>query len=489
MLRQDLSDDNHSASSIPSIFKDDILELEPTTILGIAICINQATYPTENTYPKNLAILQTRLSQERCDQLDDVFASMPESNVQVFQEFLGRLTDFEYRCVLENLRLSEPPRFKTYIEIYASYCTPPPKTVPFKCSLPTLQAQEVYEDHCLYMETDLESDGRVEYGNSEKNATTQYGTDNNDTEQHGAAYPSKDVHDSEQLESQHDYETYEDPEVQDSNQQSRAISADCYETPNPDKVCLEIDPSMIDTLVEMVLNLPPELYNMIVKDIIELSFHPGKIFPMWNPTCYGYHCLHGEHFQEPDPKILLALPAAVHPELRKRCWSGSTWMIGPGRGTTDFLRNMDESLHDLIRYVHAKFTLDDVCLGPILHENIRSELEYQSSTGEADSIEVLGRFKKMNDIFETQLGEIWHEKFDRISELDLTELTLDFTEAHAPDGTFIGLSEARLFEMFRHGLPHLNIQAPTRTLERQLHDLFAQNNPRLSRRREEGLDT
>ena len=75
-----------------------------------------------------------------------------------------------------------------------------------------------------------------------------------------------------------------------------------------------------------------------------------------------------------------------------------------------------------------------------------------------------------------ELGMLWWEKFSILASLYLEWATLDFTEAFSMDGRYMGVETARTLQPFSHGLPKLDILAPTELLCQQIRDAIVAKN-------------
>ena len=72
----------------------------------------------------------------------------------------------------------------------------------------------------------------------------------------------------------------------------------------------------------------------------------------------------------------------------------------------------------------------------------------------------------------------WWQKFYAVAFLRLDYCILDFTEAYAPDGEYLGVQVARVLIPFCYGLPaECWIYAPTQDLADEIWDILIWNNP------------
>ncbi len=437
------------------------------------------------TYPKNLLRLCFSFPAERRDQIIQFLVNLPEENVHKLTAFLKNLTDRAYEDVVGRLTLVNLPRCQTYLEIFASYCVPPMANVPYKCSVHS-DKYDTHEDYPYpqrYQESDVlqddQWDGELASEDSWERIYTEYddhagdreaASDNGWERNHAEYY--NDAEDD-----QREREYFKDA---DSKPLDTGGSTTAPDSMDGDQV--HGGSADTDSLIRRIHDLPSELYDQILVSVLDVSFRPGKIFPQQDPTCYGYHCMYGRHYADPEPTVFLALPRVLYPRIREECWSGNTWVVGAGSPfyTVEFLKTIPESMRDMIRSVHITFTSEDLYgfEGMCLHGRIRQEIEQSSKDGKVDNLEVLERFRKESDSFETEVTQIWFDKFYALSCLSLKNLTIDMTKAHAPDGTFLGLEQVKLFPPFSDGMPRLTILAPTRSLEDDIWEVFARNNPR-----------
>ncbi len=434
-------------------------DAEDTELDLYAACV----YPTLKTYPKNLLRLCFSFHAERRDDVINVLINLPKENVGKLTAFLENLTDYAYEDVASRLGLASLPRCQTYLEILASYCMPPMANVPYKCSVYSndYDAYGDYPNAHGYQKSGLLQDG-------------QWAGEVSNHDQPESNYLEYD--------SPADVEDTEDGLHDNVDINSIGIAEPSAAIGSKDGDNLNDTHLGKDNLVQKVHDLPPEIYDQVLESVLNVSFRPGELFPQQNPTCYGYHCVYGEHYPNPEPTVFLALPKALYPMFREDCWSGNTWVIGQGSPfyTVEFLNTIPESIHDMIRSVYMSLTSEDLFgfEGVYLHQRIRQEREDFSKGGEIDNLEVLERFEMECDSFATEVTQIWFDKFYPVSSLSLKRLTIDLRKAYAPDGTFLGLEQIKLFPPFCDGMPRLTILAPTKSLEDDIWEVFARNNPR-----------
>ena len=85
-----------------------------------------------------------------------------------------------------------------------------------------------------------------------------------------------------------------------------------------------------------------------------------------------------------------------------------------------------------------------------------------------NDLDILGNFIDFHRVYRATVGtlfSIWNYKAWTLFKLELERLTLDFDNAYAPDGEFLGLMFARNAQKFEYGIPQdLKIIAPSQTL-------------------------
>lgn len=201
--------------------------------------------------------------------------------------------------------------------------------------------------------------------------------------------------------------------------------------------------------------------HLVGKWFYTISFDPGRLYPQQVPDDRGGFQGPGHRVQPPCPKAFEALNSALYQDYRENLWSKSTWVIGEGTTfySTDFLLDIPRSIEEAIRSAELKFTPNDIGRGHCLLE---------STEGSSD--------EQITD-FVTEVTMIWWNKFYPISNLRLTHLRLDFTEAYSPDGTFLGDNVVRTLTNFSHGVPaDLNILAADDTVATRLHGIIVARN-------------
>ena len=82
-------------------------------------------------------------------------------------------------------------------------------------------------------------------------------------------------------------------------------------------------------------------------------------------------------------------------------------------------------------------------------------------------------FRSQCQQFKSVSLRTWRDKFERIAILNLRHLTLDLTEASAPDGEYLGVEAVQGLIPFAHGVPDdFRILAPSQQLVDRIRDVF-----------------
>lgn len=246
-------------------------------------------------------------------------------------------------------------------------------------------------------------------------------------------------------------------------------------------------------LQQRILNLPAELRDMIEESLWDIALRPGQVFPHRTQT---FGSMEANPSNPSLTRLFLAMNKQLYEQLRTRFWSENTWVIGYGKAesTTDFLDHVPyrtstafgsdfldkELLPEIKLHLTLRFSSEDMPgAADRCREITSADLVKSSFAREPDILDFIDVYRWNVHCLANELGDLWHKKFRRIFELDvLEELTLDFTEAFAPDEEFIGAKFARQWPAFLHGMPPVfTILAPTEDLVRELVDIFQNNNP------------
>ena len=208
--------------------------------------------------------------------------------------------------------------------------------------------------------------------------------------------------------------------------------------------------------------LSPELVPLFDKWFCTYSFDPGRLYPQQIPNEHGGFTESGTRVLPPCPKAFKALSSSLYRKYRENLWSKSTWVIGEGSAfySTDFLNAIPDSIFNAIRSVELKFVSQGVGL-----ENRVLEGAEDVSAHDIAS-------------FESEVSDIWWDKFTAVSNLHLDHLRLDFTEAYAPNGTYLGDAVTQLFQPFTYGVPaNLEIVAADATIVANFRAIILAQNP------------
>ena len=227
---------------------------------------------------------------------------------------------------------------------------------------------------------------------------------------------------------------------------------------------------------EQMLHIPAEICQTIMDMVFEEAFGPRRVHP---------------HKDPPIMNIFLALDKGFYRRFYEQYWTKNTWVVSKGplnetmrfmtekpynETTTEFSLQVPNKAALRIRSAELSFSNADT---PSLSE--WQQLASQSAapaitacpmqTTQRDAAR-LGRAKRYDEI-QNQLIHTWQDKFDRIAMLNLRHLTLDFTEAYDPSGSYLGVYVVRRLIPFAHGMPReFKILAPDTWLERQTRDAF-----------------
>ena len=220
-----------------------------------------------------------------------------------------------------------------------------------------------------------------------------------------------------------------------------------------------------------------------IRDAIMMAYFygalfPGNIFPQQRPSPSGYfeHC--SRLYCPPDRSALSAMNRSLYYKFRQVFWSQNNWVIGPGffRDTVTWLRSVPADARKLIRKVEINFSIIDFEWYLRRYRNALAKAlgqEPQSDKFDLPTREVV-------QVYDDQLTWQWTRKFQAILELELEELTLDFTDAVSLDGKFLGSDFAR-YDLwpwqFRYQFPRqLSIWAPNGDQRDEIYDLIRSHN-------------
>lgn len=210
---------------------------------------------------------------------------------------------------------------------------------------------------------------------------------------------------------------------------------------------------------QLIHNLPSELLLLIQDEFFHLVFSPRHIYP------------HNEHL---NVDVFEALDHQLLAKYQHIFFCDNIWVIGQGdrNDGVGFLDRMPILLKKLIRKVEMSFTTHDHC---------HSSLDFYFAEDAQDTrnaLEILQSYRQECAGVACKLTTTWWQKFYEVSFLRLDYCILDFTEAYAPDGEYLGVQVARELIQFCHGLPaEFFIYAPTQDLADEIWDVLLWNNP------------
>ena len=230
----------------------------------------------------------------------------------------------------------------------------------------------------------------------------------------------------------------------------------------------------VDLFQENMSTLPSEICTIIMDMTLALIFGPGNVHPKADSSL-------------PSVKeVFLALDRQLYREYREVYWSRNTWVVGKGPATesmrfmtvspffasaAEFSKQRPNEAALNIRRIELCFSTEDLRRPPKVRlEQIEaSRLISGSETAKED--------ETSDKRSESDLLQIWQDKFDRIAFLKLDYLNLDFKKAYALDGAFLGVSAAQRLMPFLYGIPiECKITAPSKALESEIRSAFLEIN-------------
>lgn len=221
-------------------------------------------------------------------------------------------------------------------------------------------------------------------------------------------------------------------------------------------------------------SLPRELQFAIGDEFLISAFFPQKLFPVQLPSSWKTRFAACDHYQPPNLQALRALNQPQYTEYRDMFYSQNVWVIESGLASyaLQFLMDISEENLARIKRIELAFTIQDHdCKKSLFPDILSKNAEFDSS------LERLNCVRVKCDEEERLLVDIWWSKFNSISELDLTHLTLDYREAFNVYGEFIGVEFTNTLPLFERGIPeHLEILAPSRFLVDGIRNVFVRKN-------------
>ena len=222
---------------------------------------------------------------------------------------------------------------------------------------------------------------------------------------------------------------------------------------------------------ECMSRLPSEICTMIMDFTLKLIFGPGKIYTKINSPIH------------PIMKMFLALNRTLYHEYREVYWSKNTWVVDQGpanhsmrfmtmapfsASTTEFSKQIPNEAALRIRRIELSCSTEDLQFSQMAQGKVVHSIDHDGVRQENET-NVKGS--------ESDLMQIWQDKFDRIAFLKLDFLVLDFRMAHALDGNFLGASAAQRMMCFVYGIPkEFHIMAPSKPQEDEIRNIFLQMN-------------
>ena len=234
--------------------------------------------------------------------------------------------------------------------------------------------------------------------------------------------------------------------------------------------------SSFDEFQDQCQRLPPEICSMIMKIIFEDTFGPRTVYP---------------HRDRTVTNVFLALNRDLYRKQYQRYWSSNTWVVGKGsvnktmlfmserpynNTTTEYSRHRPNKAALNIRYVELCFSKEDA-QGPEDWLQLLELDQDDTPTRISNPHLMLQEYQTQCELFKSVALRTWRDKFERIAVLDLRHLTLDLTEAYAPNGEFLGIEAVHGLIPFAHGVPdEFRILAKTEALVDQIRDIFNMKN-------------
>ena len=222
---------------------------------------------------------------------------------------------------------------------------------------------------------------------------------------------------------------------------------------------------------DKISKLPPEICQIIMNMLFEEIFGPRMI--------------HSRN-ESSMMKRFLALNKQLYRQYSHVYWSQNTWVVGEGHTNISMkfmtVPPFDNSITEFSRQRPNEAGL----------RIRRLELRFSPKDLEAPYLATIDRKKgpRLNGFWEqveqchmdaktatSYLLQIWQDKFDRVAFLDLDRLTLDFRDAYAPDGVFLGVTLAQHLMRFVYRMPtEMVTMAPTKAYEEEIRTVLKELN-------------
>lgn len=146
------------------------------------------------------------------------------------------------------------------------------------------------------------------------------------------------------------------------------------------------------------------------------------------------------------------------------------WTVPSGEATKFF-----EHMHrqPTVKPIYLSFSIRDIPTAWHLADLAVLTLHLEDRPEPVTRLDVLNRFRQQCHDFAIEILNIWRRKFHAIATLELEELQLNFSEALAPDGTYLGEDLAKMLTPFAHNQPkYFAIIALTDTSEHRIRNEF-----------------
>ena len=238
---------------------------------------------------------------------------------------------------------------------------------------------------------------------------------------------------------------------------------------------------------ERMLHIPEEICQMIMDMVFEEAFGPRRVHP---------------HKDPPIMNIFLSLDRELYRKFHQQYWTKNTWVVSKGPlnktmrfmtekpyndATTEFSLQIPNKAALRIRFAELSFSNVDtpnlsewrqlasqIAAAPIVPSSFNPQPPREAQSLQCAQRDAAGLVRAQRcDEIQRQLIHTWQDKFDRIAMLNLRHLTLDFTEACDPSGSYLGVYIVRRLIPFAHGIPgEFKIVTPNNWLERQTREAF-----------------
>lgn len=174
----------------------------------------------------------------------------------------------------------------------------------------------------------------------------------------------------------------------------------------------------------MYRKLPQELIDNVEYWLYETALCPGYLYPHRQQKKHAKCCLWPKEANVVARPALLTLSKSIKAKYETRMWSENVWVVGTGEAEKSmaFLQQLTPEATEYIQKLQLSFTICDLD-GTMVerrdggHEKVLCAKEFQSES-------VWGSYEGCDQ---------WWGKWERVWELPLQSLLLDFTECHDLD--------------------------------------------------------